>query len=164
MKNQTRKSPVKPASERPKKRANGKRAHGESNGATNGGPSKVPQPHGGALNSGGTPGHKGAGGRTRNEVRELALHGFEKNLPRLIRIAAGTEYRTALDSEGDAVQVQPTFRESVEAMRELGNRGVGKMLEIEIPRTPVSFGVLVCPADAAEMLEAEALRVRGLIP
>ena len=40
----------------------------ENNGGNNG-PEKVEQPHGGALNSGGTPGNKG-GGRPPQEFRE----------------------------------------------------------------------------------------------
>jgi hypothetical protein len=63
----------------------------------------IPQAHGGALLAGGQPGHKGAGGRPRNEVRELSLAGYFENLPRLIRIAAGTEKRRALNSEGQLV-------------------------------------------------------------
>lgn len=115
-----------------------------------------PGENGGELRSG-NPGNKG-GGRPRNEVREMALRGFEENLPRLIRIAAGTETRTALVTVGEmqvAVEVQPTFKESVDAMRELGNRGVGKMLEIELPKTPVSFGFLVSPEVAAERAAGE---------
>jgi len=35
-------------------------------------PTKIVQPHGGALNSGGTPGNKGGTGRPPNEIRALA--------------------------------------------------------------------------------------------
>ena len=34
-------------------------------------PELVPQPHGGALQRGGTPGHRGAGGRPKDELRAL---------------------------------------------------------------------------------------------
>jgi hypothetical protein len=81
----------------------------------------IPQAHGGALLAGGQPGHKG--GRPRNEARELSLAGYFENLPRLVRIAAGIETRKALNSAGELVEVQPTFKESIEAMKELGNSG-----------------------------------------
>lgn len=45
---------------------------------------KVPQPHGGALNSGGTPGNKGGTGRPRSEVRDKLLASFDRNSLELI--------------------------------------------------------------------------------
>jgi hypothetical protein len=110
----------------------------------------IPQAHGGALLAGGRPGHKGAGGRPRNEVRDLSLAGYFENLPRLIRIAAGTERRKALNSEGELVEVQPTFKESIEAMKELGNRGIGTKLELEAPASPLAVTVTVGPDVARE--------------
>jgi hypothetical protein len=110
----------------------------------------IPQVHGGALLAGGRPGHRGAGGRPRNEVRELSLTGYFENLPRLIRIAAGTERRKALNSEGQLVEVQPTFKESIEAMKELGNRGIGARLELEAPVSPLEVTVTVGPEVAHE--------------
>ena len=99
-------------------------AGGETSGQTSGeDPALIPQAHGGALLAGGQPGHKGAGGRPRNEARELSLADYFENLPRLVRIAAGIETRKALNSAGELVEVQPTFKESIEAMKELGNSG-----------------------------------------
>ena len=113
--------------------------------------SEVPmraQTHGGALRTGGT--NKGGPGRPRNEARELSLAGYFENLPRLIRIAAGTEHRLATDAAGNVVRVQPTFRESIEAMRELGNRGIGKRVELEELSSPIVLAVTVGPEVAQE--------------
>lgn len=55
-----------------------KKSNGKSNGV-----SLVPQEHGGALNSGGTPGHKGAGGRPPNELRGTLRDMLERGLPAL---------------------------------------------------------------------------------
>lgn len=45
---------------------------------------KIPQPHGGALNSGGTLGNKGGSGRPPSAVRAVALEGAAKAIPRLV--------------------------------------------------------------------------------
>ena len=50
-------------------------------------PDKVPQSHGGALNAGGTVGHRGAGGRPRDAVRAVMLEGLNAALPRLIELS-----------------------------------------------------------------------------
>ena len=52
-------------------------------------PTKVQQPHGGALNSGGTPGNRGGTGRPPSEVRRVAREAFAERLPILARIAEG---------------------------------------------------------------------------
>jgi hypothetical protein len=115
------------------------------------GPSLIPQAHGGALLAGGLSGHKGAGGRPRNEVRELTLAGYFENLPRLIRIAAGTELRKVLNAQGELVEVQPTFKESIEAMKELGNRGIGNRLELDPSAVGgINLSVMIGPALLAE--------------
>lgn len=127
------------------------RSRGKTSGQTGGeAPVLIPQVHGGALLTGGQPGHKGAGGRPRNEVRELSLAGYFENLPRLIRIAAGTETRKALNAHGELVEVQPTFKESIEAMKELGNRGIGNRLEMETPTNPLVLTLLVGPEVVEE--------------
>jgi hypothetical protein len=81
----------------------------------------------------------------------MSLAGYFENLPRLIRIAAGTEKRKAVNSEGEVVEVQPTFKESIEAMKELGNRGIGSRVEVETPSSPLVAMVTVGPAVAQEM-------------
>lgn len=52
-------------------------------------PALVPQPHGGALYAGGVPGHRGAGGRPRSEVRERALEIVQGSIHVLDEIAGG---------------------------------------------------------------------------
>ena len=52
-------------------------------------PTKVLQPHGGALNSGGTPGNRGGIGRPPSEVRRLAREIFAARLSVLDQIAEG---------------------------------------------------------------------------
>jgi len=47
---------------------------------------KIPQPHGGALNAGGTPGNPG-GGRRPDHIRQLAVDvGYEEAIPKLRQI------------------------------------------------------------------------------
>lgn len=62
-------------SEAPKKRAPRKPKNSGENTGTPTKPKQIPQPHGGALNSGGVPGNKGGTGRPPNEVRALAREG-----------------------------------------------------------------------------------------
>ncbi len=143
---QTRERPV--ATKRPLSACPGAKTSGETAGVV---PALIPQGHGGALLAGGVPGHRGAGGRPRNEARELALTGYLENLPRLIRIAAGTEMRKVLNDRGELVEVRPTFKESMEAMRELGNRGIGSRFELDAsPSNPIMVGVMIGPELAAE--------------
>jgi hypothetical protein len=52
-------------------------------------PTKVLQAHGGALNSGGTPGNRGGGGRPPSEARRMAREMFTDRLPVLDAIAEG---------------------------------------------------------------------------
>jgi hypothetical protein len=52
-------------------------------------PALIPQPHGGALLTGGVPGHKGAGGRPPSEVRKMLEQGFVEAAPFIARIARG---------------------------------------------------------------------------
>lgn len=74
----------------------------EKNGSKNGKPHKIPQPHGGALNSGGTPGNKGGTGRPPNVIREMAREGMTKALPNILRIATASTSGQAV-RDGDAV-------------------------------------------------------------
>lgn len=141
-------------SDRPKR---AKRRRTVTSGVTGGAaPARVPQAHGGELLAGGLPGHKGAGGRPRNEIRELALRGYEEALPILIEMATGRYRCTAYTDKGEEYQRACTPREMKDAATELGNRGVGKMVEIDVPRTPVQFGVLVSPEVAAQRARDEA--------
>lgn len=66
---------------------------------------KIPQPHGGALNSGGTLGNAGGPGRTPSMVRAICREAFAVRIPILCLIADDTEApyeqrRLAIDSLG----------------------------------------------------------------
>lgn len=82
-------------------------------------PVLVPQPHGGAIYSGGVPGHEGAGGRPKSTVREKCKAGFEAALPYITRIATG--------KTGDAIDALiPNAGESIRAVDVLGKYGLGE--------------------------------------
>lgn len=66
-------------------------------------PTKVPQPHGGALYAGGVPGHRGAGGRVPQEIRQRLRDDGYDCLPTLRAIADGVvtlPLRTACEQCG----------------------------------------------------------------
>jgi hypothetical protein len=79
-------------------------------------PEKVPQPHGGALYSGGVPGNRGGmlGGRPTSEVRKAARKAFDERIPMLAKIADSSER----DSD------------RIKAIVALGNFGVGTLREM----------------------------------
>jgi hypothetical protein len=73
-----------------------------------------------------------------------------RTAPALFASLRELELRKALSSEGELVEVQPTFKESIEAMKELGNRGVGNRLELETPVSPMVVTVTVGPEVVEE--------------
>jgi hypothetical protein len=83
-------------------------------------PVLVPQPHGGALLSGGVPGHDGSNaGAKKSTVREKCREGFEAALPYLTRIAKG--------KTGEAIDAPiPAPGESIRALDVLGKYGLGE--------------------------------------
>jgi hypothetical protein len=58
--------------------------------------------------------------------------------------------RKVLNSQGELVEVQPTFKESIEAIKELGNRGIGNRFDLEAPTSPLVVSLLVGPEVARE--------------
>jgi hypothetical protein len=80
-------------------------------------PALVPQPHGGALYSGGVPGNRGGqlGGRPRSEVRAALRAAFDARLPRLQAIADDADV-------GDALK----------ALDLMGKYGLGTVKEISL--------------------------------
>lgn len=56
---------------------------------------KIPQPHGGALNAGGTPGNKGGTGRPPSEVRRAFLEALQGGPAALQAIIASSASRDA---------------------------------------------------------------------
>lgn len=67
-------------------------------------PVKIPQPHGGALNSGGTPGNRG-GGRPKQTARMTCREMFEMGLPTLNDIVHGD----ASSSNADKISAMNLF-------------------------------------------------------
>lgn len=56
---------------------------------------KIPQPHGGALNSGGTPGHRGGSGRPPSALRARLTDSLLENVPILEAFASDEKYDPA---------------------------------------------------------------------
>lgn len=66
---------------------------------------KTPQPHGGALNAGGTPGNRG-GGRPPDEYRKLLSEiRDEQGLPVLIKSLAGALAKSSADTQLRALEL-----------------------------------------------------------
>lgn len=105
------------------------------------GVAKVPQPQGGALNAGGTPGNNG--GRPPSEIRRIARLAFEERLPLLSEIA-DTGKR-----DGDRIK----------AIEVLANIGFGKDLSREVVYEKVAKTLEAIrnalPEEQAEALVAE---------
>jgi hypothetical protein len=88
----------------------------------NSGPELVPQPHGGALLTGGVKGHDGSNaGRPKSAIRELCRQGFEEVVPDLVEIAKGAATR-----EWAGNPVGPMFGERVRAADVLAKYGLGE--------------------------------------
>lgn len=98
---------------------------------------KVPQPHGGALNAGGTPGN--GGGRPKDEFRRHVRAAFagkdgeEHGVTFLAKVMRGDETEDVMVTRGvgkDATvtveQVRPKLRDRLTAAEMLMDRGYGK--------------------------------------
>lgn len=99
----------------------------------------VPQPHGGALAAGGTPGNAGGLGATPSAIRELCRGSFKERVPILERIADGVltqEIQTKLGP----VLVTPSFKERANAIDILGKyAGLEKITVESVPSAPESL-------------------------
>lgn len=80
----------------------------------------IPQPHGGALKSGGTPGNKG-GGRPKDRVRALALQGTQAAVKGIMRMLA--------DAENGDTKLSPSDYNKIAAT--LGSLSIGTRHEVE---------------------------------
>lgn len=114
-----------------------------------------PQPHGGALLSGGAHGRgaKGRSGRRPQKIRKASLALFAKNLPVLGHIAAGVT--TEFVENGAQVLVTPRPAERVSAMKLLADIGMGEKVSVgEVKaRLREQFRVLreILPPDKADL-------------
>ena len=80
-------------------------------------PYKIPQPHGGALNSGGTPGNKG-GSKPRSAIRDQCKELFErKGLTRLEKILQSDDTRNS---------------DHIKAGEVLARYGIGELKEVVV--------------------------------
>lgn len=78
----------------------------------------IPQPHGGALRTGGT---KGRSGRRPDRIRKLAQKALEKRIPLLEAFADGVAVQQSdVDGTRSFDLISPTPRERIAAMAELG--------------------------------------------
>lgn len=80
-------------------------------------PALTPQPHGGALYSGGVPGHIGAGGRPRSVLRQRLRGSFEERIPVL---------------EGIADDPTADCQDRIRAVDVLAKYGVGTVRELSV--------------------------------
>jgi hypothetical protein len=95
---------------------------------------KQPQPHGGALNRGGTPGNAGGTGRPPSAIRATAREEFDKLLPRIVRIARAKSTRDA---------------DRIRAVDMLGKYGMDQALSV---------------ADVRAALEQTVGEIRAMLP
>ena len=133
--------------------------------------SLIPQPHGGALLSGGVPGKAGGAGRPPSEVRQLAREAYAQRIPVLAAIADGLVAvplrercpRCGHDPADEkertvekAIERAPSPGEQVRAMAELSKVGMGSPISIDdiLHRLVQQMAVLreVLPPAAAEAL------------
>lgn len=87
-------------------------------------PALVQQPHGGALLSGGVPGHKGGGGRPPDVIRKRCRESFDKRIPILEQIADDqlTDTATGKKVVGKG---KPRVRDRIMAIDQLAKVGLG---------------------------------------
>lgn len=99
---------------------------------------KRPQPHGGALNAGGTPGNKG--GRPPSVLREVAREYIAEALPKLRLVALGERVTVTrkLERKGDDGEpvyadatIRPEIHERMNAIDRLVALGMGEELRTE---------------------------------
>lgn len=138
----------------------GMKGNGNGNGAK---PTLVPQPHGGALLTGGVPGHRGGGGRPSNALREqmrslLAMAqdevvrrlqdwetelrdpGFQRRLKRM------TKAQLIEFINENLPQTPLSTRELKEIMDVAGKYGIGVKHEVSgVDDGPLRFGVFALP-------------------
>lgn len=105
-------------------------------------PELVPQPHGGALLSGGVPGNKGGTGRPPSTIRRRLRGSFEDRIPTLEKIADG--------------EVKATAAERISALKLMAQIGFGPQVSTEDVRQRLGETLdaveRICDQDTAEKL------------
>jgi hypothetical protein len=83
-------------------------------------------------------------------VREVARLRYEERIPVLCKIADAKLTRTVATQAGP-VQEEPSFRDRILAIAELGKVGLGSRVELEPPgSSPIQVRVMVGPELLAE--------------
>ena len=88
---------------------------------------KIPQPHGGTLNSGGTPGNRG-GGRPPDLVAQLSRQGYEEAVPTLRLLAK------AFDPENGVTLPGVKASDVVKAIDVLGKYGKNEKQKLPLDK------------------------------
>lgn len=99
------------------------------------GPDLVPQPHGGALLSGGVPGNKGGTGRPPSAIRRELRETFADLISHLQRIAAGEVVEKVVMPGGEETEIMrsASVADRIRAMDLLAKYGLGTKQEITGP-------------------------------
>lgn len=104
----------------------------KTNGASNG-IAKVPQAHGGALNIGGTPGHRGAGGRPPSAIRELLAESLPDRVASLTAIADGeVVQRMRIGDKETATMISADVSDRLRAIDLLFKYSIGTVKEVSV--------------------------------
>jgi hypothetical protein len=118
----------------------------------------VPQPHGGALATGGIPGNAG-GGRPPSIVRERCRRGFDRRIPVLEAIADGEPVQKMRLPDGEELEavVSASPADRIRAMDVLGRYGLATgRLDLEDVRLRLARTLQriteVCDPETAESL------------
>ena len=102
-------------------------------------PDLVRQPHGGALLSGGVPGHRGGAGRPPSVIRERCRGSFAERLTVLEEIADDSEV---------------PIRDRLKAIDLLGKYGLGTQRELSgLDGDAIPFGVIKLPVQGERILD-----------
>lgn len=132
---------------------------------------KIPQPHGGALNAGGTPGNPG-GGRKPSIVKDLATAKLPRHVETLDGIGAGISYITLIgkcpkcgheDTSAPLVPQPVKPKDQVMAIGVLAKLADTKELVIASPDAAAFFDcVYRATVERVGEAEAEAIKQRAV--
>ncbi len=117
----------------------------------------TPQPHGGALRTGGT---KGASGRRPQAIRKRALAILAKNLDVLDHIASGATAEFVED--GKLVIVTPRPAERIAAVKLAGELGMGERVQVSDVRARLREQILII-REQETWTQAELLARLGAV-
>ena len=125
------------------------------------GPFLVPQPHGGALLSGGRRGGPPGPGRPPSALRALARERLAEVLPRVAAIAAGEPVMHVRTTDGRTrtIVTTPRVTDQLQAAWLLARTGLGDRVEVSDAPAGEPSSSWAC-ASSTELLLLEAILVR----